>query len=168
MKYEILREDAIDFEGATLYRIRNEKTGELGGYIESEHNLSRYGKCWVNDNAIVFGNAQISGDAQICDYAQVYGHARVSDNAKISGDAQVYGYAEVYDKAIVTNDAQVHGDAKIYGSACICGVSDIYDYARVKDAKLSGCEINAHASIQGDILLEGIHIAHCTGFIEPK
>ena len=31
--------------------------GEVGGWIESEDNLSQYGNAWVFENAQVFGNA---------------------------------------------------------------------------------------------------------------
>ena len=33
------------------------KAGELGGWIESENNLSQYGDAWVSGNAEVSGNA---------------------------------------------------------------------------------------------------------------
>ena len=35
------------------------KKGDLGGYVESERNLSQYDNCWIYDNAIVFGNAKV-------------------------------------------------------------------------------------------------------------
>ena len=58
-KYEILmdKKNTIEFEGRTLYRIRalrdfnDVKKGNIGGYIESESNLSQEGDCWVYDNA---------------------------------------------------------------------------------------------------------------------
>ena len=31
--------------------------GEIGGYVESETNLSQYGDAWVSGNAWVYGNA---------------------------------------------------------------------------------------------------------------
>ena len=62
MKYEILKDDFIEFDGRKLYRIKalkdfhNVKEGEFGGYIESERNLSHEGDAWVSGNAWVFGN----------------------------------------------------------------------------------------------------------------
>ena len=56
-KYEILLEDKIEYKRKTLYKIRalrdfsNVKAGDIGGYIESEKNLSHHGSCWVYDNA---------------------------------------------------------------------------------------------------------------------
>ena len=51
------------------------KKGSLGGYIESESNLSHSGNCWV------YGDAQVYGSAWVYGNAQVYGNARV-DNGK--------------------------------------------------------------------------------------
>ena len=63
-KYK-LTDDCIQYEGHKLYRIQslrsfsNVKEGELGGYIESEDNLSHDGMCWVYEEAKVFGNAKV-------------------------------------------------------------------------------------------------------------
>ena len=94
-KYKLLPENKIEIYEKTLYQIQAyEKTlyqiqaivsfgsvldGELGGYIETEKNLSQENNAWVYDGAWV------SGDAW------VYGDARVSGNARVSGDARVYG-----------------------------------------------------------------------------
>ena len=59
MKYEILKDEFIEFDGRKLYRIRalkdfhNVKEGEFGGYIESERNLSHEGYAWVSGDAWV-------------------------------------------------------------------------------------------------------------------
>lgn len=58
-KYELTEETFTVF-GKTLYRIRavrdfgSVKTGEFGGYIEKEENLSHFGDAWVYGNAEVF------------------------------------------------------------------------------------------------------------------
>ena len=71
MKYEILKDEFIDFDGRKLYRIkalkdfRNVKAAEAGGYIESEQNLSQEGDAWVTGNARVYGDAWVSGDARV-------------------------------------------------------------------------------------------------------
>ena len=84
MKYEILKDEFIDFDGRKLYRIkalkdfRNVKAAEAGGYIESEQNLSQEGDAWVTGNARVYGNAQVSGDAGVSEKAVVDGRGRVN------------------------------------------------------------------------------------------
>ena len=83
-KYEFTGETKI-FAGTTLKRIKRAEDGLLGGWLESENNLSHVGACFVYGNARVFGNARVSGNAQVYDNARVFG------NAWVSGNAQVYG-----------------------------------------------------------------------------
>jgi len=51
----------------------NVKAGELGGFLESENNLSQDGDAWVSGDARVFGKAQVFGNAQVFGDAWVYG-----------------------------------------------------------------------------------------------
>ena len=89
-KYEILTDDFITVDDIKLYRIRalkdfgDVKTGELGGFIENESNLSHEGLAWVYHDARVFGNARV------CDNARVFGNVRVYGNALVCGNAKVY------------------------------------------------------------------------------
>lgn len=48
-----------------LRRIRQLSDGALGGWIESEENLSQEGSCWVYGDARVYGNARVSGNGDI-------------------------------------------------------------------------------------------------------
>ena len=88
-KYE-LTEETVTVYGKTLYRIRavrdfgSVKTGEFGGYIEKEENLSHFDNAWVCGDAWVFGNARVYDDAW------VFGNARVYDDAWVSGNAEVF------------------------------------------------------------------------------
>ncbi|EIC4510207.1 hypothetical protein LAC50_002848 [Escherichia coli] len=67
MKYEILWDEAQQVDDATLYRIRalrdiprhNVKAGDLGGYVEGEHNLDQNDDSWIRDGVCVFGPARI-------------------------------------------------------------------------------------------------------------
>lgn len=69
MKTFKIREDLFVEEfGRKLFRIeavvdiesQNVKRGDIGGYVETEDNLS--GDAWVTDDARVYGNAQVYGD----------------------------------------------------------------------------------------------------------
>ena len=40
-------------------------SGEIGGWIECEENLSQSGDAWVSGNALVSGNARVYGDAEV-------------------------------------------------------------------------------------------------------
>ena len=122
MKYE-LTDETIDVSGTTLHRIKalkdfgNVKKGELGGYVESEYNLSQIGNCWVYGNARVCGNAKVCGDAELCGNAWVYGNAELCGNAWVYGNAEVCGNAKVYGNAWVYGNAELCGNARVYGNA---------------------------------------------------
>ncbi len=96
-----------------LKSFSNVRKGEIGGYIESEKNLSQKGDCWVYDNAIVCGeaivcdNAQVSGNAIVCDRAVVCDNAIVKDNARILDYAVIQDNARIFGNAIVKNDSWI-------------------------------------------------------------
>lgn len=121
-KYEMFKEKETD----TLFRIRAlrdfglVKKGDIGGYVESEFNLSHEGYCWIYGNARVYKNAIVFGHAQVFGLAQVFGYARVE------GHARVYDTACVFDYAYIKGDAQVHGNAVI-GQRMMVSFSDVTD-----------------------------------------
>lgn len=92
-KHFELTDETIEVAGNTLHRIRCTrdckwaKTGDLGGFIEKEDNLS--GDAWVAGNAWVSGTARVSGTAWVYDNAQVSGNAWVSGDAQVCGDARI-------------------------------------------------------------------------------
>jgi hypothetical protein len=92
----------IEYVRDVLNRHITIKAGDLGGWIQSEHNLSQMDDSLIYDNAQVCGEALVCGEARVCDNAQVYGKALVCENAQVYGEARVYGEAEVYGEARVT------------------------------------------------------------------
>ncbi|WP_144756224.1 hypothetical protein [Bartonella saheliensis] len=172
-KYEFI-DDCEYIDGHFLKRIRalrdfdDVKKGDLGGYIESENNLSHDGNCWVYDKARVFQNARVSenakvkgffvdvyGDAKIYgnaifqgmainDYCEVYGNARVENavvlegNVKIYDNAHVSGHAHISDDTVICDNAHVGGNAKISDGAYICDYSQVYDDAVVCGSLICG------------------------------
>ena len=135
-KYEFTGE-TMDCFGYTLRQIEaienfgDVKKGDIGGWIETEKNLSMYGNAWVSDDARVFGNARVSGDALVFGNALVSGDALVFGNALVSGDARVFGNARVSGDARVSDDARVSGDAWVSGDARVFGDALVSDDARV-------------------------------------
>lgn len=166
-KYELTDETSTTF-GHTLYRIRalvdipgRIKAGELGGWIEAERNLSHDGKCWIGDNARVYGNAKVYKDAWVYENAwvygnawlygkaELYGNAEAYGNAELYGEAKVYGSARVYDDASVYDDAEVYDYAKVYGTADVYGTAKVYEYAKVYD----DTEVYDCAKVHGDAIV---------------
>lgn len=93
-KYE-LTDDTVQIFGKTLRRIKalrdfgDVEAGDLGGYIETESNLSHDGDAWVSGDARVSGNARVYGNAWVSGNACVYGNAWVSSNTDY---ATVHGF----------------------------------------------------------------------------
>ena len=152
-KFELTGEFKILF-GRKLFRIRalvkfrDVESGDLGGYVEKEENLSHDGDAWVCGDAQVYGNARVYGDAQVCGNAWVYGDARVCGDARVYGNARVCGDAQVYGNARVYGDAQVCGNAWVYGDAdyaCVKGFGSEFrntTFFRTKDENIGvrcGC-----------------------------
>jgi hypothetical protein len=102
-KYELLADDYLRAGDRTVYRIRalqdfgDVRRGDLGGYVESERNLSHEGECWVYDAAQIYGE-----------------NAIVRGNGKARGCAWVMGI--VADDAVVDDLAIVAEGATIRGS----------------------------------------------------
>ena len=113
-KYELTSETKV-INGVELHRIKalesfgRVEKGELGGWIESEKNLSQDGDAWVFDNATVRGNAKVRGNATVDGNAAVGGNAIVSDNAIVSGNATISGYATINGNATINGDATISG-----------------------------------------------------------
>ena len=113
-KYELTSETKV-INGVVLHRIKalesfgRVEKGELGGWIESEKNLSQDGDAWVFDNATVRGNAKVRGTSMVSGNASVSGNAYVGGNAMVYNNAWVCGFATIYDNAEVRGNAVVSG-----------------------------------------------------------
>lgn len=138
-KYK-LTDETIIHQGKKLYRIEALKDfsgvrkGNLGGYVESEHNLSHNGDCWIANSALVFDGASVSGNACVCDYAIVCGTSSIEQNAI------VYGHAFIRDSYVLDNSA-------------------VSDYA-----KLDNCvTVSEDSTIEGHVeIVNGIEIGNGT------
>ena len=162
-KYEIILDKSIEVLGFKLFRIRAlidfdiVKAGDLGGYIQSEKNLSHNGTAWVANNAKVYDNAKVYGKAQVFGYAEVFGNAEVwgeaevYDNAKVSGNSSVAGTSKVYDNARVSGKAYIGENTQVYGNAFVLGEAEIYGNAKVSgNAEIYG---NARISELNDFIV---------------
>ena len=161
MKKYKLTSETTKCNGIILYRIEalmdfsDVKTGDKGGFVQYENNLSQLGNAWVYGdafvygdakvygNAKVYGDAEVFGNAEVCGNAEVFDNAYVFDNAEVLGDAKVYDNACVFDKADVRGDAEVCGNAEVFdkadvlGDAKVCGNAKVYGKAEVRgDAKV--------------------------------
>ena len=88
------------------------RQGDLGGFVQSENNLSQEGNCWIFQSAIAAEDAVVAGDAKICDLAVIRGSALVSGNAVIRNRSLVEDRAIVM-AGVVEEDSQIAGNARI-------------------------------------------------------
>ena len=149
-KYQILKDDFIKVhkfkscippEEETsiieikLYRIQALKTftkpggcnpvvhvGELGGYIESEDNLSQYGNCWL------FDEARVKDDGKVLDDAIVYGKCIVSRNSVVRGRSIIGGHCFVTNQSVII-DSTLEGNVIVNGHSVIH--SGVYLYGEI-------------------------------------
>lgn len=106
-KYELVKEDRKQYMWeAPVYRIRylldfaDIKSGDLGGYIESEKSLSQYSEAIVKDHAIVKDRAIVVGHAIVKDYAEVLDHAMVCGHAVVGNHVTVSGRSTIFADSI--------------------------------------------------------------------
>jgi carbonic anhydrase/acetyltransferase-like protein (isoleucine patch superfamily) len=152
-KYEILKDQSITLNGHTLYRIKllkqisNMSPGTLGGFIESEDNLSQEGDCWVAEEAAVYGhskvmeNAWVEGSARISGFSIIRGKCFIAGspviiNSKIKGNSTVRGRAVIKD-SLLHNHASVSDKAELY-YVRVYGLSTVRDFATVTNTDIEG------------------------------
>ena len=145
-KYELTNE-SVQIDNKTLYRIRAlrdiqgyVKAGDLGGFVQSENNLSHEGTCWIYNDACVYDHAHVSGNAKIYNKANISEHAKIMDYSTIHNEAYVTGHAiicgdsHVYNNVVITdqtfiNNSRLYGNAHIHGKTSLsyCNVQDFID-----------------------------------------
>lgn len=167
-KKYILTDETRLVEGRTLHRIKalagfdagflKVKAGELGGWIQSEENLSHEGTAWVFDDACIMDSGKIVNSAKVYetaivrDKAVVAGTAVVCEHALIRDTAVVFGHALVGGNAIVGGTSGVFGNAHVDGHAYIRGDAKVYE-----DAVVTGgtTVITGRAAICGAARIDG-------------
>ncbi len=139
-KYELTGETR-KVGGHTLHRIRamrdfgNVLKGDLGGWIESESNLSQDGKCWVSGNAKVYGDAKVSGDAWVGGNAEVCGNAEVGGDAHIATNADYAVYKNTWSSGRWITYTRSN---KMWKAGCFHGTGDELVKKAYADSGLSG------------------------------
>lgn len=156
-KYEVT--DIAHPDYPWLHRIRalrdigeTVRTGDLGGYVQSEDNLAQQGNCWlfrnaiscenavVRQNAVALDNAVIRGSALVAGSARIEDHAIVEDNAIVLAgcielNARISGYARISANPVtnhfplITKDAIVYGE--VSGKVDVCGNAVILPGAKI-------------------------------------
>lgn len=109
--------------------------GQLGGWIESEENLSHEGLCYISKNSIVKGNARVEDDAIVKDLSII------KDNAKIQGKAKVEKSFIGADTIIISDSWVLNSDIQIFESI------NQERHGILGSSKIVGCSIVATGAI---------------------
>lgn len=148
-KYELTDITRRLRSGQILHRIRalreiSEKVapGMLGGWIQSEANLSQDGDCWVYATSMVYDDAHVCGNAGIKSSSKIYGQATVSGNTTL-WRSSVTDHAVVDGESHV-NNSYIRGNARISENACvrdseICDYAEISGHSRCFEILVYGC-----------------------------
>lgn len=155
-KFELVRSDSIMIASHILYRIRRLKTGELGGYVEHERNLSHEGESWLYGNACAFQNSRVEGDAVAVRDAWIYGNAIMTDKSRAYENAHLRDNAVLCCSAVASSFAVVTNKASI--DPVIIRLRNIY--ATITDN---------HVYVNGTLLtVDELRQLILSPYVEPK
>lgn len=141
-KYELVNK-ANTMYATPLYRIKalisfgDVCAGDVGGWVQGEHNLSQSGNCWIYDDAIVCGNAVVQDDASVKDRAVISGDAKVEDFAVVDGCSRILDSVRVRRHATIT-------------SAKVCDRATVSGRMRIDHGYIGG-----NALLTGSATIEG-------------
>lgn len=146
--------------------------GDLGGFVQSEENLSQDGQSWVADNAVAAEEAYIHGDAIMWDYSCARGCASISGPSRIGGNAIVEDDA-IIAAGYVHGDVHISGNAKLFANAVTGGIPTVMEKASVYGELGGEIEVRENAVILPGVMIDNstsdvIHIGPDDIAIERK
>lgn len=95
--------------------------GDLGGFVQSEENLSQEGQCWIAGNAVAAEEAYVYGNAILWDQACARGCAAISGQSRIGGNAIIEDYA-IVTAGYVHGNVHISGNAKLFANSVTGGI----------------------------------------------
>ncbi|MFR3791610.1 MAG: hypothetical protein ACLTWO_06830 [Blautia massiliensis (ex Durand et al. 2017)] len=123
--------------------------GTLGGYVQSEANLSQ-----DSDDAWLYDDSISRDEANVCGGAQLHDRAVAQDLALVSGSSTMYDNAVACDNAILTAGC-------IRNDAIVCGNARVRENAATHIAPV----VTGQSVVMGD--LSGSVVVYGRGFILP-
>lgn len=126
-KYEIIKDKnlSIVLNGSKLYRIKALRNfndvheGDIGGYIESDKNLSHEGDCWIYDDSKAYDNATVSDNAIVKNSSSVIDNAYIVSNSVIDSNSIISGSSKIFDNCRVSDKSTVSGNSILKSNVSI-------------------------------------------------
>lgn len=106
------------------------RAGDLGGFVQSEENLSQEGQCWIAGNAVAAEEAYVYGNAILWDQACARGCAAISGQSRIGGNAIIEDYA-IVTAGYVHGNVHISGNAKLFANSVTGGIPVVMEGATV-------------------------------------
>lgn len=131
------------------------RPGDLGGFVQSEENLSQEGTCWLFDDAILCGESYM--DQQ----AVAEGSALVRGSAFVSGTAAVRDTAVVDDHVILMAGI-VMGNAHVAGYSEVTASTETGAVPRIEGGNVYGDVSGAIQVKENVVILPGVTINNPT------
>lgn len=187
-KYEILeKEGHVDLgkyrrqpATVTVRRIRalvdiprhNVKAGDVGGWVQSEENLSQEGDAWIAKNAAAVYSSVVKENALLQDECVVLSGSVISGEAVVEGVAYVEGsgvggksrvggystvmFSQVDGEAVLKNFATLSDGSVVKDNAVVSGETKIINSRLCDSVKVGGEEVSvANSSVSGDTEING-------------
>ena len=134
-KYEILtdEENTIKFDERVLHRIRalkdfgDVKEGNIGGFVQTEDNLSHDGNSWIYDNA------KCMDDARVCDNAKMYNNSKMYDNSRMFDYSIMYDNSIMFDNSRMYNNSKMLDNSRMFDDTMMFDNSIMFDNSRMYD-----------------------------------
>lgn len=105
----------------------------VGGYVQSLKNIDSETLNWIDGKAKVFDNAFISSGTYVNNNALIFGNAKVS-HSRVINYARICGDSNVTD-TLITDLAEIRGSSTVVGSE-LYNSSLIFEKANATDCKL--------------------------------
>lgn len=131
-KKYILTEETKEVGGHILHKIQavrdfgDVQKGNLGGWVESEENLSHDGDCWISSNGEVFDNGKVYDNGWVFDNGEVSGSVRIGVNGYISSPRSYFVQGPIGSRDDFLT-CYLDKDKKIYAvTGCFCGSIEVF------------------------------------------
>ena len=117
----------------TLINGKEVRKGDLGGWVESENNLSQEGLCWIYDECKMYENAGRSensigyGSSQQHGNSQQYGNSQQFGDSRQYRNSRQYGNSIQYGNSMQSENSRQYGNSMQYGNSKQFGCSQQYE-----------------------------------------
>lgn len=113
------------------------KAGDVGGFIQHEHNLSQSGLCWLDKDSICYGDSKITSDAFVANSTII--------SSKIGAESSILD-------SFVCN-SEITGESYISNSTI--SFTNIRGNVKITRGTYQRCKIRGNVKLNQNLLMKG-------------